>query len=33
MQTRTRIEGATTPGLKRTALVLLASMMTSARKG
>jgi hypothetical protein len=28
-----RIEGATTPGLKRTALVLLASMMTSARKG
>jgi hypothetical protein len=27
-----RIEGATTPGLWRTALVLLASLMTSARR-
>jgi hypothetical protein len=28
-----RIEGATTPGLKRTALVLLASIMTSGKRG
>lgn len=33
MQAQTRIEGATTPGLKRTALVLLASLMTSSHRG
>lgn len=32
LQGQMRVEGATTPGLRRTALVLLASLMTSGRR-